>query len=244
MSPINSVLSQSFAVATTYPKIVTNGLVLYLDAGNLASYPGTGTTWADLSSNRRNYSIDANNISWNSAGYFTCTGGTFTGPASNSFGFSSTNEHTIEAFVQVTSAQVNTFFDWEASPNTTPSDNRAIWAHLYYSNGSTYYDVSGCCDVTQRISYANDSDLIVGIRHLVWRTRTNTTPNRQFFKNTISQMDSGTNTTATVNWNLTTSATIGTGWYGNLHSFRAYNRALTDAEISQNFNALRGRYGI
>ena len=31
--------------------IVTNGLLLYLDAGNPASYPGSGTTWTDLSSN-------------------------------------------------------------------------------------------------------------------------------------------------------------------------------------------------
>jgi hypothetical protein len=224
------------------PSIVLNGLVLCLDAGNTKSYPGSGTTWTDLSGNGRNYSIGAN-ISWNSAGYFTCTGGTFTGPASNSFGFSSTNQHTIEAFVQVTSAQNNVFFNWQASPNTG-SDTRAIFSHLYYNNGNTYYDVSGCCDATQRILYANDSDLTVGIRHLVWRTRTDTTPNRQFFKNTISQMDSGANTTATVNWNLTTAATIGNGWYGNLYSFRAYNRALSAAEVSQNFNALRGRFGL
>ena len=33
------------------PKIVTNGLVLYLDAANKKSYPGSGTTWTDLSGN-------------------------------------------------------------------------------------------------------------------------------------------------------------------------------------------------
>lgn len=33
------------------PKIVTNGLVLYLDAANQKSYPGSGTTWTDLSGN-------------------------------------------------------------------------------------------------------------------------------------------------------------------------------------------------
>ena len=31
------------------PDIVENGLVLALDAGNSKSYPGTGTTWTDLS---------------------------------------------------------------------------------------------------------------------------------------------------------------------------------------------------
>jgi hypothetical protein len=230
-------------LATNYnPRIVTDGLVLALDAGNTKSYPGSGTTWTDLSGAGRNYSIGAN-ISWNASGYFSCTGGTFTGPASNSFGFSSTNEHTIEVFAQVTQATNNNFFYWGATPNTG-SDQRAIFSHLHYSNGFTYYDVSGCCTATQRILYSNDSDLIAGVRHLVWRTRKDTTPNRQFFKNTVSQMNSSTNSTATVNWNLTTAATIGNAWYGNLYLFRAYNRALTDQEIQQNFNALRGRFGI
>ena len=36
------------------PKIVTDGLVLCLDAGNPKSYPGSGTTWYDLSGNGNN----------------------------------------------------------------------------------------------------------------------------------------------------------------------------------------------
>ena len=36
------------------PKIVTDGLVLYLDAENTRSYPGTGTTWSDLSRDGNN----------------------------------------------------------------------------------------------------------------------------------------------------------------------------------------------
>lgn len=36
------------------PRIVTNGLVLYLDAGNSKSYPGSGTAWNDLSGNNHN----------------------------------------------------------------------------------------------------------------------------------------------------------------------------------------------
>ena len=48
-----SFLSKSFAISTTYPKIVTNGLVLNLDAGQQNSYPGIGTAWTDLSGNGR-----------------------------------------------------------------------------------------------------------------------------------------------------------------------------------------------
>lgn len=36
------------------PKIVTDGLVLCLDAGNVKSYPGSGTVWNDLSGNDNN----------------------------------------------------------------------------------------------------------------------------------------------------------------------------------------------
>lgn len=39
-------------MTTAYsPSIITNGLVLTLDAGNIKSYPGSGTTWSDLSGN-------------------------------------------------------------------------------------------------------------------------------------------------------------------------------------------------
>jgi hypothetical protein len=39
------------------PKIVTNGLVLCLDAGNPKSYPGSGTAWTDLIGNNRNITL-------------------------------------------------------------------------------------------------------------------------------------------------------------------------------------------
>jgi len=39
------------------PNTVTDGLVLYLDAANTRSYPGTGTTWSDLSRGGNNGSL-------------------------------------------------------------------------------------------------------------------------------------------------------------------------------------------
>lgn len=225
------------------PKTVTDGLVLYLDAKNTKSYPGSGSTWYDLSPGQRHYSIGAN-VAWNAAGYFTFTGGTCTGPASNSFGFGTTVEHTIFAFTKVTTTNANNFFNWQATPNTG-TDTRAIMTHLPFGT-AFYYDVAGCCGATQRISSGtvDDDFTTAGIRCYGWRTRTNTTPNRQFFINANSVLDSSTNSTATVTWNLTTAATIGNGYYGDLYQFIVYNRALSDEEITQNFNALRGRYSI
>lgn len=224
------------------PRIVTDGLVLYLDAANPKSYPGTGSTWYDLTKDKRHYSIGTN-VTWNSAGYFNFTGGTCTGPASNSFGFASTVEHTILAFAKVNATNANSFFSWKAT--TTVGDTRAIQTHFPFGS-AFYYDVAGCCGTNQRItsSTVDDDFTTAGNRCYSWRTRTDAFPNRQFLINTQSVVDSGVYTTATVTWNLTDAATIGNTWYGDLYQFIVYNRALSDKELQQNFVALRGRYGL
>ena len=67
-------------MATQYsPKIVTDGLVLMLDAANPKSYPGSGTTWYDLSGNNFDFTLDGSGITWDSAGYFSLADGGATG---------------------------------------------------------------------------------------------------------------------------------------------------------------------
>jgi hypothetical protein len=48
------------------PKIITDGLVLYLDAANTRSYPTNGTIWSDLSRNNNNGTL-INGPTFNSA---------------------------------------------------------------------------------------------------------------------------------------------------------------------------------
>lgn len=55
------------------PRITTNGLMLCLDALDRNSYPGTGTTWFDVSGNGYNATL-TNGPTWSSAGYFTFDG--------------------------------------------------------------------------------------------------------------------------------------------------------------------------
>lgn len=224
-------------------KIIQDGLVLHLDAGDLDSYPGSGSTWYDISGNGRNYTFGSG-VSWNSAGYFTLDGsGVFTGPASNTFGFNTKSENYVEAFAQVISPTSNVFFSWYAT-NDVGGDSRTIFSHFYYSNGNTYYDMNGCCGSTQRISYANDADFTAGIRHVAFRTRVDAYPQREIFKNTVSQVSSGGENTANATWNLTNAAIIGASWSGKLYSFRAYNRPLSDTERVQNYHAQMVRFGL
>ena len=52
--------------------LVTDGLILHLDARNPASYPGSGTTWFDLSGVGNNFTLDAVGLTYNS-GVFDLT---------------------------------------------------------------------------------------------------------------------------------------------------------------------------
>jgi len=56
------------------PKIVKDGLVLYLDAGNTKSYPGSGTTWTDLSGNGNNGTLNGPSYNSNLLGTFVLDG--------------------------------------------------------------------------------------------------------------------------------------------------------------------------
>jgi len=60
------------------PDIVTEGLVLALDAGSEKSYPGTGTAWYDLSGNNFDFTIDGSGFSYNAGGWFDMAGGGIT----------------------------------------------------------------------------------------------------------------------------------------------------------------------
>jgi hypothetical protein len=68
------------------PTIVTNGLVLALDAGDRNSYVSGSSTWFDLSGNNYNFTLDPG-MTWNSAGYFNLAsniGATYSGVITNS----------------------------------------------------------------------------------------------------------------------------------------------------------------
>jgi hypothetical protein len=62
----------------TGPNIVTDGLVLSLDAASARSYPGSGSTWSDLSGNNFDFTIDASGFTYNAGGWFDMANGGIT----------------------------------------------------------------------------------------------------------------------------------------------------------------------
>jgi hypothetical protein len=242
ISLINRSNSGRISMSSAGSSIVTAGLVLNLDADNPASYPGSGTTWNDLSGGNRNFTI-YNSTSWNSGGYFFFDGvdDYMEGPASNTFNLD--QEHTIEVIIQPTVAKQCTLFHW-----TDPGGNRTISGHTPWSDNVVYYDVAGCCSATQRVSYS--SNILNKITIMNFRCRTSEFPTRQVFENTVEKVNSGANTTDTLSFG-SSPVSIGsflgdrtTSYQGRLYSIKVYNRGLTDAEILQNYNAQKSRFNL
>ena len=110
-------------------QIVTDGLVLYLDAANKQSYPGTGTTWKDLSGNRKHFTLNSSGISWNSGGYFTLSNGgaTYTGTV--------TTSTTSTLVFWIRTADLTALF-WEGN-------NSAYYVGAYRVGNKEYYSNCG-----------------------------------------------------------------------------------------------------
>jgi len=228
------------------PRIVTNGLVLVLDAANPKSYPGSGTAFNDLSGNGKHFAWDAQPtfVSAGGASYINTNGRFATGPASDSFGLTGSSGYTVIFLMQqITKVDHSAFL---FSRTGTGGGNRGISAHISLS-GSLYFDQGGCCGSDTRTNI--DTDTTSSWCMISLRRETNSS-NRSIIRNTTTLI---TNTSAAADISLISEPAYinrnpnhswnGT-WDAKLGMMLTYNRGLSDVEITQNFNALRGRYGI
>jgi len=219
------------------PDIVTDGLALHLDAGNSKSYPGSGTSWYDLSGNNKHFSWSST-PPHNSIGvpYFSTNGRTCSGPASNSFGINNTSGYTIITVCILNSIANYTTFNFYGSGTYS----RGIFAHLSWGNQNVYFDQGGCCASSQRINAAF-SNLTTKWFFTIFRRKGN---ERRLYQNLTSRAST---TVGAANINLTsTGARVvdTTSWNAKLSMFSVYNRGLEDYEIEDFYNAFKGRFGL
>ena len=99
----------------TGPNIVTDGLVLYLDAANPKSYPGSGTVWKDLSGNGNHFNL-INGPSFNNF-YINFDGVDDYVKSINTLDLSSYNSISVEMCFQVNNLSSPTGFAFEHSSN-------------------------------------------------------------------------------------------------------------------------------
>jgi len=223
-------------MATNYnPRTVTDGLVLALDAANSKSYPGSGTTWTDLSGNGnngtlRNWGSPGTTIVSNVKSFYLngSTSGTGDIEISNFYGnfVAGDNTHTFEWWGYANSTAIDPF---NSGACGTPC--------IAYGEGGNYFDTNGGGGLT--------GGIITSEWHQYTLVQNGTTA--------ISYRD-GVQIGTRNDWGVPASASrsgiIGSrGWANRqnnwyLSIYKWYNRALTAQEIQQNFNATRARYGI
>ena len=231
------------------PRIVTDGLVLALDAGNTKSYPGSGTTWSDLSGN------DNDGTLTNSPTYNSNNGGSFAFDGTNDHvSFASASElqflnilpYTLESWMYPTSNPGSSkwvgIFNREDSSGGS-RDGYNLWINGPTSNTLNLSSERFYSGTATAVGYTfNNSDLLNKWHHIVV-TYDGTT--LKLYRNG-EQLDSSSSTGNITN----TSKTLEIGrrithyFTGRLSTQRIYNQAFTSTEITQNFNALRARFGI
>ena len=213
--------------------VVAVGLVMYLDAGNPASYPGSGTTWTDLSGQGNNATlINGPTFDSGNGGSIVFDGNNdYASATTNGFPFGS-NVGTISGWAKATSVAGGPP-SWIFSYGTPAQSQSRFIGRL----GSTFYAGGYNDDITY-----------------------NTVPLNTWF-NMVATWD-GSNARMYIDgslvtgptsrsWNTVSSAAYvgaqtsgGEGWYGNIAQVLVYNRALTDAEVLQNFNIDKARFGL
>ena len=224
------------------PKIVTDGLVFLLDAANKKSYPGSGTTWSDLSGNGSTTTLtNGPAYSSNNSGIISFDGTNDTGEISSVSAYSQTQAHTYEAFVNITVHKSG--YLWILNNGGGTGGTSAI----YNTNASLgilfrfFYD-GGNAVANMKDGGANKR-VPFGWHHVVWRYNGNQTIT--FFVDGVEYDSVATART----WAATNSNPRFAAWYNgtkdaqfDLASFKIYNKALSAAEVVQNYNATKNRF--
>jgi hypothetical protein len=217
--------------------IVRNGLVLHLDAANVKSYSGTGTTWFDLSGNGNNATL--------------INGPTYGSNNNGSIVLDGVNDYiTLPSNDEWAFGAYATFENWLYFDRETFGTNHRIWC---VTNNAAAIDIflatsTGLVGVSSSPYVYTSSSF----PKYTWTQLTvvfNANNISVYFNGVNQQLTGGaaTNPVKTNNASMFLGQFKGGGNYyfkGSTPLYTIYNRALTAAEIQQNFEATRGRYGI
>lgn len=242
---------RNYVEPVSLSSIVSSGLILNLDAGNAASYPGTGTTWTDLSGNGNHATL------YNGAAYSSTNGGTLTFDGINDYirmPFETIlNNCSIEIWFRNTSTNIYQYLlslsNLNNSTNALYFDMndpevaayRTMWVY-WNSNG-------GLLSAIPRTSGTNGDWTDSTWRHYVFTRSTTVSPYTSHYMNGSLVSNVNRSSTQTTNFGngagyyLTIGGVTNGSWGGNVAIVRIYNKVLTSSEIKQNFDASKSRYG-
>jgi len=214
------------------PTTITNGLVLALDAADRNSYPGSGTSWRDLSGN-------------NNTGTLT-NGPTFNSGNGGSIVFDGVDD--AVNLPNINTSDGKTYLIWVK--NTSVSSGLRL-AYSHRDPDRVYLGVNNT-DVYLRVG--SDSSYISGVTLTVnlWfllGIRINSSTEYEGFVNGTSLGTRATTLSSSTGTGLgayydNTNIPLSSFWQGNIAQVSIYNRALSSTEINQNYNATKTRFGL
>jgi hypothetical protein len=221
------------AVQYANGKIVTDGLILALNAADKNSYPGSGTTWNDLSGNGNNGTLVA------SPTYSSANGGSIV--------FNGTSQYVNAGNATNLQITVGTISSWFNANNGNSSFNGIItkqfaWGLFVADNVLVAFDWGNSATRSTGITVGNSTWNYVAMTF----TETIGTPsnNAIIYLNGIPVL-----TTTVKHSGQSVQVQIGEGnssqfFGGNIAQSSIYNRVLTPQEVAQNYNAQKSRFNL
>ena len=222
------------------PRIVTDGLVLCLDANATSSYPGSGTTWYDISGNGYNFTL-TNGTSYssdaNGSFYFDGTDDSIQGSSNTNTRLANTVQ-TISIFAYIRSVGPNGYAEIYHVGGSgyhlvkwTPSGVSIAISSYFYSNVISVSNAyNEWMDITCVIDWSNDIFKLYKNGSFV--NSTGIVPTTYAY---------GNPTVVAIGDNNSTGNT-GDFLKGSIGPVRIYNRELTASEVLQNYNAQKSRF--
>lgn len=236
--------------AAAGPDIIQDGLVLCLDAGNRASYPGSGTAWRDLSERGYDFTINASAYSTSGGIPHMNFDGSF-GAAKRLVNGSMIDVPNFQdATIMCFSTLLNSTADWRTLVRaySTGNDHQVIIQSG--ANNLGMYDGNGGAFINAGFDVTTLPNPYTQFNCLTWRM-SQSSPYYQFQYNNNPTVYSITNANATFNNGFSVIGAYHNGsndvnnslqFWGKISYFIYYNRALTLQEIQQNYNATKGRF--
>lgn len=219
---------KTFSASYITPSYVTSGLILYLDCSESQSYPGSGSTWYDLSGNSNHFTIN----------------GLLTFSSSNGFnGFSSTNRIYRNSFPSnLKTSQGGSGYTTIAIARTTDASR---WQKLMGNGDEMNYIDLYAVDGTG-LYYQEDGS------SLFYNNGISVQNNSFDMGDNILRMYGSTNLNGGSTSNPTDAFGIASegdgiypyGWNGNFFAAMIYNKVLSPSEITQTYQYFQSKFPI
>ena len=226
------------------PSIVTNGLILHLDAASSKSYPRTGSLWKDLSPYKNIATIGTPVFNTSNYGNFLFSGNYGSIPWNAAFP-SGNSPRTLFCTFKATQSQQGEVFGM--GNNTVPGGGKrfGIWCDTTIGLGIEFLGIGlqtvqwpginnwchFCAVVPVGSTLCSQTKLYINGKNIIPSVNgTGTT-----LLNTVADQ---------VRIAAIPSAEGAAPFRGNIANIQLYNIALSDSEILQNFNAIKGRFNL